>query len=305
MSLDERDAYTGYLTTGHNWNGIKELNSQVPKLWYICFAIMFAVSVGYWIYMPAWPSLRSYTQGLLGFEQSNVLSRQIAQAELNGAVWRDKLSAGSLEQAAQDEDLMAVVTATGPTLFEDNCAACHGSDGVGNVTYPKLNDAVWLWSSKPDGIYQTLKFGINSNHPQSRIAQMPAFGTTDILNATQIKEVSMYVLSLSMSAIGDGTRISELLSVNSGENIYSTYCIACHGADAKGNSLLGSANLVDQEWLYGFGVEDLEKTIDAGRAGYMPAWVDRLDDIELRLLSLYVPSLSQTNDSRVPDDNDL
>ena len=305
MSVEERDPYTGHLTTGHDWNGIKELNSKVPKLWYICFAIMFSISVVYWIYMPAWPSVQTYTQGLLGFDQSDVLNRQIEEAESDAAVWRDKLSAVPLNNAAQDKELMSVAMAAGPALFEDNCAGCHGSNGVGNADYPRLNDATWLWSSEPDGIYRTLQFGINSNHPQSRIAQMPAFGKTGILNSTQINEVSLYVLSLSMSAIGDGSRVSELLSVNNGEEIYGAYCTACHGADAKGNPLLGAANLVDQEWLYGFDEDDLAKTITEGKAGHMPAWVNRLDDIELRLLSLYVPSLSESNDSDIAKDKNL
>lgn len=292
MSIEERDRYTGHLTTGHSWNGIKELNSRVPRLWYICFSIMFIFSVGYWVYMPAWPLVRSYTQGLLTFDQRDELDRQVSEALIRTNDWREPLSTLSLDDIANDDDLMAIVSRTGPALFEDNCAGCHGRSGEGAKNYPRLNDSVWLWRAEPSSIYQTLKYGINSGHAESRIAQMPAFGATGVLSAKQIEDVSLYVLSLSLTAIGDGSRVPELLSVNQGRKLYETYCIACHGQDAKGNQLLGAANLVDQEWMYGFSTNEIMQTIDQGRAGHMPAWIDRLDDTELRLLSAYVPLLS-------------
>lgn len=297
MSIEERDRYTGHLTTGHSWNGIKELNSKVPRLWYFCFAIMFTFSVGYWVYMPAWPSVRSYTQGLLGFDHRDELNRQVSEALSKTSDWREKLSSAKMADIATDDYLMSIVSRAGPALFEDNCAGCHGRSGEGAKNYPRLNDDVWLWGAEPSSIYQTLKYGINSEHTESRIAQMPAFGTTGVLNAKQIEEVSLYVLSMSLSTIGDGSRVPELLSVNQGKRHYETYCVACHGPDAKGNQLLGAANLVDQEWLYGFSMNEIKQTIDKGRAGHMPAWVDRLDDTGLRILSAYVPLLSMKKDA--------
>lgn len=301
MSIEERDRYTGHLTTGHSWNGIKELNSRVPRLWYFCFAIMFIFSVGYWVYMPAWPSVRSYTQGLLNFDQRDVLDRQISAAISKNIDWRESLNTLPVADIVNDDNLMAIVSRTGPALFEDNCAGCHGRSGEGAKNYPRLNDGVWLWGAEPSSVYQTLKYGINSGHAKSRIAQMPAFGATGVLSAKQIEDVSLYVLSKSLSAIGDGSRVPELLSVNQGRELYKTYCVACHGQDAKGNQLLGAANLVDQEWMYGFGMNEIMLTIDQGRAGHMPAWVDRLDDTELRLLSAYVPLLSKNKTPALED----
>lgn len=293
MSVNERDPYTGHMITGHVWNGIKELNSPVPLLWYACFLLALVFSIGYWIYMPAWPLLRTHTQGLSGFDQRDELARQVEEASLATDLWREKLVSQPLADSAADKDLMALVLRAGPALYEDNCAGCHGEAGEGARYFPRLNDAAWLWGESPDGIYKTLQFGINSGHAQSRIAQMPAFGESGLLDASQIRDVSLYLLSLS-SSVGDGSRSSELKSVHKGEGIFKSQCIACHGANAKGNTMLGAPNLVDAEWMYGARLQDLNETIMSGRAGYMPAWTNRIDDEKLRILALYIPTLAQS-----------
>ena len=295
MSVEERDPYTGHKTTGHDWNRIKELNSRVPIIWYVCFTAAFLFSLGYWIAMPAWPSVHSNTQGLLGFDQKDEVVRQGVEALQKTEHWRTQLVTRPINEIANDEELMALVLRTGPALFEDNCAGCHGMSGEGARNFPQLNDESWLWGSDPDSIYTTLRYGINSDHPQSRIAQMPAFGDTGALDASQIRDVSLYVLSLSSPYIGNGSRMKELLSVRRGEGVYKTQCVACHGAQGQGNSLLGAPNLVDEEWMYGARLDDLVKTIAKGRAGHMPSWEDRLSDSKIRILSLYVPTLSVAN----------
>jgi len=189
--------------------------------------------------------------------------------------------------------MMAAVMRSGPTLYKDNCAGCHGVSGEGATNYPPLNDSEWLWKSGPDSIYQTLKYGINSGHAQSRQSNMPAFADSGRLNSSQISDVSLYVQSLSNTAIGDGRRVAELISVDNGRQIFTAQCSACHGADGKGNSLLGAPNLTDAAWIYGSDTESLNNTISNGRAGHMPAWIDRMDDTKLRILALYVSVLSR------------
>ncbi|MFX4486019.1 cbb3-type cytochrome c oxidase N-terminal domain-containing protein, partial [Acinetobacter baumannii] len=74
MSVDhheERDSHTGYLTTGHEWNGLKDLNTPVPRAVYFFLIASFLFSLGYWVLMPAWPLGVTYTKGLLGIDQRN------------------------------------------------------------------------------------------------------------------------------------------------------------------------------------------------------------------------------------------
>src|SRR3546814_4942872 len=45
MAVTERDPYSGHMTTGHEWNGIKELNRPVPRMywWFLSATVLFAV----------------------------------------------------------------------------------------------------------------------------------------------------------------------------------------------------------------------------------------------------------------------
>ena len=64
MAVDERDPHTGYMTTGHEWNGIKELNTPVPRPVYFFLIVTALFSVVYCVLMPAWPLGVTYTKGL-------------------------------------------------------------------------------------------------------------------------------------------------------------------------------------------------------------------------------------------------
>lgn len=296
MSVEERDHYTGYLTTGHSWNGIKELNSRVPRVWYITFIIFLVFSILYWIYMPAWPSVRSYTQGILKFDQRTEVTNQVTRAEHDKNILYLALFEQPLSELVDNETKMTVIKRVGSALFEDNCAGCHGIEGDGARFFPNLNDNAWLWSNDPESIYQTIRFGINSNHPKTRVAIMPGFGSSNTLNSSQIEDVLLYVQSLTNERIADGTRAAETVKANNGRHIFLTHCVACHGADGAGNQILGAPSLIDSSWIYGSSSQDIKQSITNGRAGLMPGWVNRLDDSEIKLLSLYVLTLSNNMD---------
>lgn len=291
MSVGKRDPYSGHMTTGHVWNGIDELNTPVPRILFVFLGAAFLFAVGYWIQMPAWPTGNDYTRGRLGFSQSDVLNEQLATAESQRAVWEDRLGTSELDAVRDDDELMSVVLESGPALFRDNCSMCHGSGGEGGPGFPKLTDEAWLWGDKAEDVMHTLTVGINANHPGTRIGQMPAFGALGTLDGQAITDVVNYLLSLSDPSLGDGRRAGELLSVNAGKKTFATTCIACHGADAKGNAALGAPNLTDSFWLYGNDRTSLTNTIRNGRAGYMPAWESRLSETERKILTLYVLSL--------------
>lgn len=294
MSVAERDKYTGHMTTGHDWNGIKELNTRIPTILIVFLAAAFLFSVAYWILMPAWPTMNSYTPGKLGFDQRSVLNEQLQQAEALKTIWSDELLAEPVDEHLGNEKIMSIVAENSPALFKDNCAMCHGQYGKGSLYFPSLSDDQWLWGGRPSDILKTLQVGINANVQGTRVAQMPAFGTTGILNAEEIDQLATYLSSLSNPLIGSGKRVEETLAVNRGREIYSIQCVACHGVEAKGNTLLGAPNLSDAFWIYGGDMQSIKKTLSNGRAGYMPAWSERLSEAELRQLALYVSQLADT-----------
>ena len=160
----DRDGLSGYLTTGHEWNGIKELNTPVPRPVYVFLALAFLFSVGYWILMPAWPLGVTYTKGLLGIDQRTTVSESLAQAALERGAWSKRIEAESFKEIQADPRLMENVRQTGRALFGDNCAACHGSNAQGGKGFPNLTTASWLWGGDPESIAETIRVGINSAH---------------------------------------------------------------------------------------------------------------------------------------------
>src|SRR5215470_4926434 len=126
MAIEERDDHTGYMLTGHEWNGITELNTPVPRAVYFFLIVTAMFSVGYWILMPAWPIGSTYTKGLLGIDQRTSVAESLRQAALDRATWVTRIENSDFAQIQTDPRLMDVVRQTGRTLFGDKCAVCHG-----------------------------------------------------------------------------------------------------------------------------------------------------------------------------------
>ena len=282
--LEERDLPSGYMTTGHEWNGIKELNSPVPRLVFFFLWATFAFAVLYWLLMPAWPLGLTFTKGLLGTNQRKVLAASIEAAAPETASWTGRIKTLDYPAIQADAALMQSVRQTGHTLFADNCAACHGAQGKGQAGFPNLAAGAWLWGGDPATIAQTLRVGINSAHPESRVAQMLAFGTQGVLKKPEIASVADYVLSLSHAGL-DPAQIA------AGKTIFAANCTACHGENGKGNLELGAPNLTDDIWLYGGDKASVVETITRGRQGHMPTWEARLTDVQRKILALYVVDL--------------
>jgi cytochrome c oxidase cbb3-type subunit III len=285
MAVEERDNYTGYLTTGHEWNGIKELNTPVPRAVYFFLLIAFVFSVGYWVLMPAWPLGVSYTKGLLGLDQRNIVQDSLKRAALGRSAWTKQIEAKSYQEIQADPALRNIVRQTGRTLFGDNCAVCHGLNAKGGHGFPNLTTASWLWGGDPEAIAETIRVGINSPHPDSRTSQMPAFGHDQILQPTDIDKVVAFVRSLSDPSTAKTTKPGD---VDAGKEIFAANCAACHGEDAKGNSDVGAPSLTDKFWIYGGDVQTITNTLWNGRQGHMPSWEGRLTPIDRKILALYL-----------------
>ncbi|WP_226781987.1 cytochrome-c oxidase, cbb3-type subunit III [Oceaniglobus trochenteri] len=287
MSVKERDPLTGHLTTGHEWNGITELNTRVPRAVWFFIIVTHIWAVVYWVLMPAWPVVTTYTKGLLGYDQQDKVEQRVMAANAARAVWTDQIATLPAEEIRADPALMAHVTRTAPTLFGDNCAGCHGQKADGGPGFPSLVDEAWLWGGDADTIMETLRVGINSPHPDSRFAQMLAFGESGILSRDQIRVVVDYVQSLS----GLETEASQE-RLDEGAVIFEENCASCHGEDAKGLQDLGAPNLTDASWIYGSDDQTMFTTINAGRQGWMPAWEDRLTVADRMMLTLYIQDMA-------------
>jgi len=281
----ELDHVTGKTTTGHEWDGIKELNTPLPRWWVIAFYLTIFWAIGYWVVYPAWPLLWSHTTGVLNYSSRADVAVELANLEKIRGDKMVTLGAASLAEIEKDPALLALARARGKTVFGDNCAQCHGSGGAGAKGYPNLNDDDWLWGGSLDQIMQTIQFGARSGHPKAHENAMLAFGRDGVLKKDQIVTVANYVRSLSELPTSPG------YDKVSGAKIFADNCASCHGDNAKGNQALGAPDLTDKIWLYGSDEATLVETIANGRAGVMPAWVDRLDPSTIKALAVYVHSL--------------
>jgi cytochrome c oxidase cbb3-type subunit 3 len=287
MSL-ERDPKTGWLTTGHEWNGLTELNTPVPRLVSLFLALAVLFSVGYWVLMPAWPMGTTYTKGVLRLDDRTELTESVKQATTDRATWTDQIATRGFSEIEVEPRLMTAVRQTGPTLFGDNCAACHGRDAKGGKGFPDLRTTSWLWGGSPEAIAETIRVGINSAHPESRNSQMPAFGRDQILQRTDIENVVAYVLSLS-----DPKEKPMAGNAEAGKAVFAANCVICHGSDAKGKAGVGAPNLTDGFWMYGGDGTSIYHTVWGGRQGHMPTWESRLSPVDRKILALYLVDLGK------------
>jgi cytochrome c oxidase cbb3-type subunit 3 len=279
------DEVSGKTTTGHQWDGIKELNTPLPRWWIITFYATIIWAIGYWIVYPAWPLLWSNTTGILHYSSRADVAVELANLEKIRGEKMAALGAASLVDIEKDPALLALARARGKTVFGDNCAPCHGTGAAGAKGFPNLNDDDWLWGGSLDQIGQTIQFGARSGHSKAHEGAMLAFGRDGILKGDEIVTVANYVRSLS------GLPTSQGFDPAKGRKIFAENCVTCHGDAGKGNQELGAPNLTDKIWLYGSDEGTIIETITNGRAGVMPAWVDRLDPSTIKALAVYVHSL--------------
>lgn len=290
MELDKRDVVTGRPTTGHEWNGIEELETPIPRVVFFFLGTAFLFSLICWMLYPTWPLIWTYSKGLLGTDQKRAVALQMENAVLSRETWTSEIEKKSYAEIEADPALMRSVKETGRTLFGDNCAACHGVNAIGGAGFPNLTAKAWLWGNgSPEALEETIRIGINSTNDDTRTSQMLAFGHDDMLPAEQIEAVVAYVRSLSgLEPAGNDAK-----RIETGKRVFATNCVACHGEDAKGNRDVGAPDLTDANWLYGGDRQTVFTTVYSGRQGHMPNWAVRLSPLDIKILTVYVHTLEK------------
>lgn len=279
------DSVTGTATTGHEWDGIQELNTPLPRWWLWLFYATIVWGVGYWIAYPAWPLVSSYTTGILNWQSREAVVRDLDELKALRGPMTAKLAATPLAGIKADQALADFTYAQGRSSFRENCGPCHGAGGGGAKGYPNLNDNDWLWGGSLEQLQKTIEFGIRSGHAKSHESQMPAFGKDGMLKSAEIASVANYVRSLARL----NTRPDADLAA--GKKVYADNCAVCHGPDGLGNRELGAPNLTDGIWLFGSDEDTIVDVIANSRGGVMPAWAGRLDPMTIKALAFYVHSL--------------
>jgi len=240
----EKDAISGQHTTGHEWDGIKELNTPLPKWWVYTFYACILFAAVYVVLYPAIPGFSSHSKGILDWTRREALDAEMAEARARQAETLAAIDAASLDEIRNDPRLVAFATAGGRAAFAENCAPCHGGGGGGRPGFPILADDAWIWGGTLDDIYTDIRYGIRSSNPNARVIEMPAFGALGILSGDEIADVAQYVLSLS-------GRAEDAAAAARGEAVFDAQCVACHGEKGAGTPAIGAPRLSDHIWLYG------------------------------------------------------
>ncbi len=290
MDTEKRsvDAHSGTETTGHEWDGIQELDTPLPRWWLYIFYASIVVAAVYWVLMPAWPMLNSYTTGVLHWSDRANVAADVRALEAARAPSFERLQSMSYDQVMADPQLAEFARGAGESMFGDNCRTCHGAGGAGRAGYPNLADDVWLWGGTLDDIEHTIRVGIRSGNPHARLSQMPAFGRDHLLTPQQIGDVTEYALTLGPIAQREHPSAA---AAARGALIYRDQCASCHGVDGAGDRAQGAPSLRDDIWLYGGTRAEVRRQVELGRGGVMPTWEARFSDGQIRALAIYVYSL--------------
>lgn len=271
-------------TTGHQWDGIEELNNPLPRWWVWVFYATIVWGIGYSVAYPAWPLIKQATPGLLGASTRADVAAEIARVDAANADIKARLIAADLDAIGTDPELATYAQNAGAAIFRTNCTTCHGSgaNGFEGKGYPSLVDNDWLWGGTMEDIHLTIAHGIrNTTDPDARYSQMPAFGADELLDGDQIAQVVEHVLALS------GQEHDATLAA-AGAEVYLDNCAACHMDDGSGDRTQGAPNLADAIWLYGGSREAITYTVVNARFGVMPNWNTRLSEDQIRAVAFYV-----------------
>ena len=294
MAEPRIDQQTGTPTVGHEWDGIEELDTPMPRWWLWTLFATIVWAVIYTVLYPAWPMLHSASAGMLGWSSRGQLAGEAEAERVRKAPMRLALSRIPIERLNEDSRLMQAAVEGGRAAFKVHCVQCHGSGAAGSRGYPNLNDDDWLWGGNLKQLHTTLVNGIRQpGNDETRMSQMPAFGRDGILGPAQVQDVVSYVRAVSRQE-------KTSASARRGATIFAANCVVCHGTNAAENRTIGAPNLTDRIWLYGGDRDALTQTVTNARFGVMPAWGTRLDPVTIKMLAAYVHSLGGGEDY-VPD----
>lgn len=279
--MSEKHEATDVQTTGHVWDDdLADLTNQPPRWWMLGLAASALFCVVYFLYYPSFPLLAqdTYFKGLGNWTALKEMEE--AQDEVQEVRGKYEARLKNMTPAAilADSELTEYVIRSGKVLFGDNCAACHGQNGIGThdkegLFAPVLNDDDWLFGGKIDDIHASIEGG--------RQGMMMAF--KDVLSAAELDALA--------NAIAKSQPTSTPLFAEKG-------CAGCHGEDGKGIQAMGAANLADKLWRFDGSLEGIKRTIaygvnigdPQGRVAVMPSFkqAGKLSDTEMKKLAVYV-----------------
>jgi cytochrome c oxidase cbb3-type subunit 3 len=293
--MSEKQDVTGATTTGHVWDDdLADFTNQPPKWWMLGLTASAIWVVIYWAYYPSVPVpiSNTYFQGVGGWSAIKEMEADKSEVDAVRGKFENQLKSMTPAAILADSKLTEYVKRSGKVLFGDNCAGCHGQNGVGTkdkegLFAPILKDDDWLYGGKINDIHTTITGG--------RQGMMTAH--KELLSPQQIEDVAKYVKA--MSDDGGKAQADADAAVAAGKKVFAeSDCTTCHGPDAKGMQAMGSANLTDKIWRFDGSLEGIKRTITYGvnsgdpkaRIAVMPNFTEagKLSETDIKKLAVYV-----------------
>ncbi|KAF1709256.1 cytochrome-c oxidase, cbb3-type subunit III [Pseudoxanthomonas kalamensis DSM 18571] len=260
--------------TSHVWDAdLTEYNKPLPKWWINLFYLTILFAFGYLFWYGGLGGIAGYSQWSSAREHDVEKAAQDARLEETFRPYANQ----PIDQLARDPTALSL----GRSIFNNNCALCHGSSGQGAIGYPNLTDDIWHWGGSPDRILQTVLDG--------REGIMPPWAS--VLTSTGGENAVDYTVAY-VRTLGNPELLRNDYMAAQGKKLYEGVCVACHGVDGKGNQDLGAPDLTDDYWMYGSSKESLVEALTHGHHGSMPAHRELLGETRARLAASYVWSLS-------------
>ena len=281
----EKDTATGTETTGHEWDGIRELNTPLPKWWVYVWLACIAWAAVYMLLYPSIPYGSGYFHGLLHWSARSEVTHEVAEVDAKRDIYMKRIAALPFAAILRNPRLMQVAETAGAITFAENCQPCHGPGGSGRIGYPALAAGAWLWGGTLPAIQRTITYGIRSGDPKARQSQMPPFGASGMLSPAQIQQVASFVWSRFYGHPAKGEDIAP------GAKIFAANCAVCHGAKGQGSFAVGAPRLASHVHLYGDFRAAIVRQVTDPRMGVMPNWDHRLDPATIKAVAIYVHSL--------------
>jgi len=177
VDIDKEDS----ILLDHEYDGIRELDNDLPPWWKYGFYITIVWGVVYFFY---------YQVMEVGNLQEAEYQQEMIDGEKQVAAYK---AANPNMVNAETVELLtdAAALAAGKELYNTNCVACHAGNGGGGIG-PNLTDKSWIYGTDIKGVFTTVSEGTNKG--------MMAW--KDILNPEKIQAVSSYVLSMKLAEGG-------------------------------------------------------------------------------------------------------
>ena len=274
---------SGVSTTGHEWDGIKELNNPLPRWWVWTFYATIVWALAYTIAYPAWPMLKSATHGVLGYSSRDAVKQELATAEAAKGQYVEAIKSKDVKLSSPTTSFASSPLLPGPPASRSIACSVTVQGPKVPPGFPNLNDDDWLWGGEPTRSTRPFPTASGST-PTAIPGPRKCRPLAKFWSPNRFLKSSAYVASLTEP-------VANASLIESGATVFAENCAACHGENAKGNREFGAPDLTDAIWLKGSGEAAIAAQVRAPKHGVMPAWAARLGDTKVKELSVYVHSL--------------